>query len=229
MSKICAIHQPNLFPWLGYFYKIAICDTFIFLDNVDIVTGTSKSITNRTSIKSNNGKQLLTIPIKKGESKLIQNIEFADNLWQKKFIKTIENSYRKAINFDLYFPFFTELIEFESTNLSDFNINAIIKISELLGLETNFVKASEFENLSSDRNLRIIELCKRNDCLIYFSGRGGANYHDEELFVSNKIQIKYTDFNPPIYTQLYEGFEQGLSILDYLFNVPILEQLDLNK
>lgn len=229
MSKICAIHQPNLFPWLGYFYKIANCHTFIFLDNVEIVTGTSKSITNRTSIKSNNGKLVLTIPIKKGESKLIQNIEFADNLWRKKIIKTIENSYRKAINFELYFPFFSELIEYETTNLSDFNINAIIKISQLLGIKTNFVKASAFENLSIDRNLRIIELCKRSDCDIYFSGRGGVNYHDEALFVSNNIEIKYTDFNPPVYTQLYDGFEQGLSVLDYLFNVPVSEQLALVK
>jgi len=229
MGKICAIHQPNFLPWLGYFYKIANSDVFVFLDNVDIVTGTSKSITNRTFIKSNNGKQVLTIPIKKGDSKLISSIEFADNLWRSKLIKTIENSYRKSINFKFYFPVFCEILEFETSKLSEFNINAIIKLCGLLAIKTEFKKASDVENLSTDRNKRIIELCQKSGSSIYFSGKGGANYHDEELFKSSGINLKYTDFKHPVYNQLYDGFEEGLSILDYLFNVPILEQIIFKK
>ena len=31
---LVAIHQPNFFPWLGYFDKIRRADIFIFLDAV---------------------------------------------------------------------------------------------------------------------------------------------------------------------------------------------------
>ncbi len=34
--SVIAIHQPNFFPWLGYFDKIARCETFILLDHVQI-------------------------------------------------------------------------------------------------------------------------------------------------------------------------------------------------
>jgi hypothetical protein len=45
---ICAIHQPQTFPWLGYFAKIMQADVFIFLDNVAV----KKKRVGRTVIKS---------------------------------------------------------------------------------------------------------------------------------------------------------------------------------
>src|SRR6266576_4512006 len=55
-----AIHQPNYIPWLGYFFKIAHANKFVFLDRVVYPGG---SLVNRNSIKTAQGPALLTIPV----------------------------------------------------------------------------------------------------------------------------------------------------------------------
>lgn len=218
MKNICAIHQPNFLPWLGYFYKIAKADMFVILDTVDIQIGTAKAITNRCKIKTNNGVVWLTIPIKKSDSKRIKDIEIVQNNWQNKILKTISQQYGKAENFKNFWPIFEAIIAYESESLSEYNTNAIRIICKYLNIETTLILASEMNVKSMDRNTRIIDICKEASCNTYFSGKGGANYHDENKFYENKIEIQYTQFEHPVYNQLYGDFVAGLSIVDYLFS-----------
>ena len=54
------IHQPHYLPWLPYFIKIAKCDIFIVLDNVDFQ---KNGLQNRNQIKTDKGYQWLTVPV----------------------------------------------------------------------------------------------------------------------------------------------------------------------
>ena len=47
MAKTMAMHQPNYVPWLGYFHKLARCDTFVHLDTVQFPRGQSFGARNR--------------------------------------------------------------------------------------------------------------------------------------------------------------------------------------
>ncbi|MBB6215358.1 hypothetical protein HNQ80_001447 [Anaerosolibacter carboniphilus] len=58
-----AVHQPNYLPWPGYFSKIAQCDIFVILDMVQFPRGSS--VANRNLIKTPDGPQILTVPVKR--------------------------------------------------------------------------------------------------------------------------------------------------------------------
>mgnify|MGYP001286647470 FL=1 len=218
MIRTCAIHQPNFMPWLGYFYKIANSDVFVILDNVDILLGSSKAITNRVKIKTQMGEQWLTVPIKKGDSKLIKDIKVQDNNWRIKLLKTIQQNYGKTAYFSKIFPLVEQLILFQTENLSAYNTNIITIISKHLGINTPIILASELTNISTDRNQRIIDICKNLNCNTYLSGKGGTKYHDISLFNNNNINIHLTNYTHPVYNQLYGDFVEGLSVIDYLFS-----------
>ena len=49
-----AIHQPNFFPWVGLFHKIACVDSFMFFDHVQAPNGKSWLSRNRILL---NGKR----------------------------------------------------------------------------------------------------------------------------------------------------------------------------
>lgn len=98
MTRIVAIHQPNFFPWLGYFDKIARSDTFIFLDDVQYPK-TGGVWSNRVKMLVAGEPRWVTAPITRtfhGLAK-INEIEWADDqTWRVKLIKTLAANYSKA-------------------------------------------------------------------------------------------------------------------------------------
>mgnify|MGYP000539341168 CR=1 FL=1 len=61
-SKRVAILQSNYIPWKGYFDLIAAVDEFILYDDMQF---TRRDWRNRNKIKTPNGLQWLTVPVKK--------------------------------------------------------------------------------------------------------------------------------------------------------------------
>jgi len=219
MKVSVGIQQPNYFPWLGYFHKIKLSDSFVFLDTVDIQTRTESSFTNRTRIKTKQGTQWLTVPIKKGNSKKIKDV-IIDNIqpWKQKHLNTLFHAYKKAPFFEDGYPVIQKLILADFEKLSDFNIACITYICNYLHLQTKINRASEISIDETDKNLRLISICKSQGGNIYLSGEGGKKYNDMNLFAEHHIKVNYVDFSVTSYHQLYGEFINGLSIIDALFN-----------
>ena len=71
---IVSIHQPQYFPWLPYFAKIARSDVFIFLDKVQYQ---KNGLQNRNELKNSNGRFWLTIPVSSSLGENICDIKMA--------------------------------------------------------------------------------------------------------------------------------------------------------
>jgi len=215
-----AIHQPNYFPWLGYFAKIARADVFVLLDDVAYQSGNATSVTNRARIKTANGPHLLSIPVKRAPGLVIRDAQIdAGQRWKRKHLDTIRFAYAKSEFLTEVLPIVEEVLGVDSERLAVLNEHGIRSTSAYLGLSTPFVLASALKLESTEKNRRILEICSRLDATVYLSGSGARRYNDERLFAERGVGLEYTTFAGPEYPQLHGAFVPNLSVLDALFNL----------
>jgi hypothetical protein len=215
---IVGIHQPNFFPWLGFFDKMVKCDVFILLDMVQFI---KRGYQNRVQIKWPNGPQWLTVPvISKGRWKQKTCDVEMDNSdhWRRTHLQTLETLYRKTFHYHALVNEISSLYEKPTGNLVEFNVSGIMWGIRQLNIETKLVLASELKHNSSSSAL-LLELVKAVGGTVYLSGPTGHNYLDEALFLKAGIEVEYHSFTPFTYPQRFGEFVAGLSVLDYLFNV----------
>lgn len=220
MSIICAIHQPNFFPWLGYFDKIRRADIFVFLDDVQNIK-TGGSWVNRVKLNYKGSARWYTCPIKKPSGlTLINQVEFSKEDWRESFLNVINDYYKNYPNFAWCQEFINEiLLEYKGNKLADLNKSIIIKMANILGYDTAFVSKSDLQ-VKSNATEMLIEICKKVNADVYLCGGGAGGYQDDALFADSGLKLEYQDFKPAVYPTLGE-FIPGLSIIDYFMGNKI--------
>lgn len=216
------IHQPNYFPWVGYFHKIARSEKFIFLDDVQYSKG---SYINRTQYLFNDDVLWLTVPCKPKLGTLIQETRVANDKWQEQHLNKIKSAYSKCLMFSELWPTFQNWLSVDANkNLSDINIYLIKEICIYLDIKTEFYRSSEIDTgqqlTASERLVKLTNLVGGRE---YFSGRGAKKYQDESLFVKHRLPIIYSSFVEMPRAQNSTCFQHGLSILDLILNVNAFE------
>ncbi|RAZ24209.1 WbqC family protein [Campylobacter hyointestinalis] len=217
---ICAIHQPNFFPWLGFFDKIKRCDKFVILDSVQFAKTGGGTYGNRVTINIQGQSKWITAPINRPNGLWnINETTFQDTNWRDKIIKTLIANYSKAPFFKKNKDFIFDLVNFKNQNLSEYNLNSIIQICQFLGIDANKIALSSKYGFSTSSNKLLIDLTKAVGCDTYMAGSGASEYQNIDLFYENRLKFVYQDFVHPIYKQNNaEDFIKGLSVIDYIFN-----------
>jgi hypothetical protein len=217
---IIAIHQPNFFPWLGYFKKIQESNKFVFLDDVAYPKSSKSmgSYVNRVKFLIQKTPKWISCPvIREHGVQLIKHIRINHlKLWQKNILESIEHDYNKADHFEENWDWIKLLVYFETEFLCDYNINAIQKITDKIGLKTCFLKQSDMNTQKASTEL-LIEIIKKENGTSYLYGKGAQNYQNDEYFKENNILLIPSDFFLPEYSQQQSNYFPGLSILDAIF------------
>ena len=218
---IFAIHQPNYAPWLGYFYKVAHSDLFVFLDDAQFSVG---SYTNRVKIGRSGDSIWLTQPIRKKFGQPICAVEFSNCDWPRRHLDALRGAYCRANAFAEVWPAIQEIWNnVPSNSLAVTNRYIIEELSKLVGIRTRFCVSSDISTdvaLGDERLVKIMQIVSPPGS-IYLSGAGGSDYQSSETFSKRGHKLEYSTFSHPQYHRSEEKFILGLSILDVLFHLGI--------
>jgi hypothetical protein len=212
-----SIHQPEHLPWLGFFHKISLVEVFVLLD---IVQYRKQYFQNRNRLRTSNGFIMVTVPVisKNRRDQFIKDVEidWTDRYWPQRIWESIKHNYNKAPYFGKYGEELRAIYCDTLWNrLADLNITLIKKLSDMLGIKTNFIIASNLNETGKSTDL-IIAICQKLNAKLYLSGRFGKNYLEETKFDQAGVELKYHNFYHPIYKQVYDPFLPEMSVIDLL-------------
>jgi len=217
MSRRVAILQSNYVPWKGYFDLLNSVDDFIFYDEVQY---TKNDWRNRNRIKTAQGVQWLTIPVR--QEKLTQKIRETrvfETDWGRRHWRTLAQAYARAAFFDLYKADLEELYQNPGSDfLSDINQLFIRTINRLLNIRTHLHSSASFD-VRGDRTARLVQLVQAVGGTEYISGPAAVAYLDADQFAQAGIGLTWMSYEGySEYRQLHGPFEHRVSILDLLLN-----------
>lgn len=213
---IVSIHQPQYLPWLPYFDKILQSDVFVYLDHVQFQ---KNGVQNRNKIKTSQGEQWLTVPVRQKLGQSIESTEIVDARIFSKHLKSMESNYKKAPFFNEIFPLISETLESGFKTLGDLCCHSTDWVLDYLNYSGKRVKSSALDIDASNSEM-ILKICHQFDARTYLSGQGGKEYLDLEEFSKAKIAVEFQKYDYPEYGQLFPklAFIPHLSMMDLLFN-----------
>lgn len=221
MSLLVAIHQPNVFPWLGFFDKLARADLFVVLDHVQFPKK-GGSWGNRVQFLVAQQPRFVTVPIRRDVHGVRRTCEVKTSPqsdWRGDIIKTLQTNYGRAPHFREVFAVAEPLIRNPEATLAEYNLNGIRTLARHLRIDVGKIVRSSTLPVEGVRTDLLIDILRAVGGERYLNGGGSAGYLEPEKFAANGIELVQQAFQHPVYAQVgSKAFVPGLSCLDALFH-----------
>lgn len=187
---IVTIHQPEHFPYDGFFQKMRQADLFVVLDNVKF---RKNYFQNRNKIKTRAGDDIwFTVPVEKSaDSKNIRDVlTSSDPNWRKKVVRTLQEN----LGIDLKSLY-------DQEKLIDINMSSIAWCMDKMGIKKQMIMASSLDVTGSKSEL-LANILRKIGATKYVSGPSGRDYLDLSMFEGIEVEF----FDPQVnnyYSSLY--------------------------
>jgi len=181
---IITIHQPEHFPYMGYFQKMNAAELFVVLDNVKF---RKNYYQNRNKFINKQGNEEwfgVAVP-KKSNSLIIKDVMAIDEKTSK-WRRIVNNKIKTNFGIDLSYVY-------DSNKLIDINMKSIEWARQKLNINVPIVFASEL-NVQGSRAELLANICKEVGATKYISGPSGKEYLDLSYF--NGISVEF--FKPDV-------------------------------
>jgi hypothetical protein len=215
---IVANHQPQYLPYLGFFHKIARCDAFVVLDDVQFL---ERGFQNRNLIKMQTGTQWLTVPVLQRYGQMIGEVVIdPTQKWRRKHWAALQTNYNRSPFFKELAPELRSIIEDGSqTHLVSLDVDLLKWAMRLLGIDVPMRLSSEL-GVTGDKSVKHINICRALSADTYLSGPGGRLYMEMPLFEEAGISVVFQEYSAREYPQQHpkHGFIANLAVVDALFN-----------
>jgi hypothetical protein len=227
------IMQPYFFPYLGYFQLIHAVDRFVIYDDVAFI---KQGWVNRNRILIDGQPSYLTVPLKHASSfRTIAEIEIDDSAqnrqWVARTLKTIDNAYRRAPEFERVFPLVESVLTSGAMRIGDLAFRSVRAVAAYLHLDTGVVETSSvYGNAELTGQDRVIAICRAEAADEYVNASGGVDLYSRDAFAGAGVALRFLESNAPEYKQFGAPFVPSLSIIDVLmFNTAESVRVSLDR
>ncbi|RKQ36516.1 WbqC family protein [Kocuria tytonis] len=184
------IHQPDLLPYSGFWYKMAVSDAFVVSRHDQFQKhGYQRRVRMRDSWASHRlaGKPAL-VPIT--EVTVLAG-------WQERLTGIIEGRYRGAPQWKRRGPEIVERIRgLTGTALDEVNLGMIEMIRDMLGITTPLMFTDPPRRTATDRLIEQVTAVGGDE---YYAGTGGRSYmvaEPEAYFAAHGLKLTWSDHVP---------------------------------
>jgi hypothetical protein len=217
---VLAINQPCYLPWRGHFALMKAADVFVFYDDVQFTSNTSRSFFARVQLKASRGRSWLTVPVRKAGrfGQRIDEVEIAeDGRWRARHGAAVREALRPAPFAASVEPVLATLTGGTWARLAELTIATTRSMAELLGIRRETLRSSAL-GIAGTGSARVLAVCRALGATRYVTGHGALAYLDHEAFESAGIAVEYMDYDLSPYPQQHGAFEPFVTALDLLAN-----------
>jgi len=169
---ICAIHQPNFFPWYPFFEKIEQSDVFVIMCHCQFEK-------NNFQNRFNANDKWHTMSVNKGLEPIVD----------KKYLSYEKDWNKIKVNLSQYCDILSQFDDCIDESLVNTNVKIIKRICEMLDITT---KITVDYSTELKRTERLVDICGYVGATEYLSGPSGKKYLDLSAFPDN-MKVSYQE------------------------------------